>query len=672
MFFKFFNFPIYSILIGLLAGILLGYYQLFENFDSTFFIALSAVFFLIGLLIFKFIKNISVLLNLIFFISLGFFLQQIHYQVEENNRVKKLENTPQNIVGYLTAQSKNTTYNYQYFLNITHLNNQPTNLRVLLKISNQTKLSDYPKPYDVLMITDAIEPIPFQGNLYGFNYQEFLKKKGYQYQISIYGNNFKIIGQQKNLFYQANQVRLFLEQNINQLNISQQSKAIMKALTLGQKSDIDQETYKYFSQSGAIHLLAISGLHVGIILIFLNIFFGSLWFLKGHDGLKSLLIILCLWFFALLTGFSPSVSRAVLMFSFFVFGYYQKNQVSVYNHLANSMVVLMIIKPHIIFDVGFQLSYAAVFAIVSLNKFFRQWEPKQVVVKYFYQIVVVSFAAQLGVFPIALYYFNQFPGLFLVSNLFAIPMVTIILFLSFLMLLLSVFNFTFEWINLVYDFLISLMYRIIQHIGSLEDYVFTQVSFNFSLLIASYILIFMFINFVYRLSFQKILIFSFTLLGFYVLYQYIFIQHNSKTEFIVFNQKKENLYLKRHHEVAYVYTNIQDIKQNRTLQNYFRGSFCKEYKVLPIKNFYEIGNTKILLINQAYFFDNLTLTPEIIIVSNNPKVNFEQLIKDFNPKKIIADGTNSKTNINRWQKTCQQYEVAFASTYDSGYEKIGY
>lgn len=665
---KHLNFPIYSMLLGLLIGIVSNYYLNFTSTTIYFSIIICGLIGLLCWLFYQKIKNYLVLINVLIFISIGQFLQHHYYQSTQNNFLNQSIGKSHKIVGFVSDKLKDNPYNHQYFFTVTNIDGQPTNVRVLLQISKKNLTIEAPKINEKLAIVSSFDKIPFKGNLYGFDFREYLNKKGFQHQINLYQPNFKVIGLHKNLFYHTNNIRWFLENKINNFQLYPQSKAILKALVLGQKDAIDHSTYSDFSKSGAVHLLAISGLHVGIILIFLNFLLKPIIYFQKVKLLKPIVMIVFLWFFAFLTGLSPSVSRAVTMFSFLIIGYYYQNQVSIYHHLANSMVVLIIFKPAIIFEVGFQLSYAAVFSIVSLNKFFSQWQPKNAILGYIYQIMAVSTAAQIGVLPITLYYFHQFPGMFLLSNLVAIPLITILLFLSFIIIFLSLIISCPKILFTIYDTLITWMLKFINAMSNLDNLYISQISFDFNLLIYSYIIVLFFIWMVYRVSFRSLFVFCCLIAGFLFLNYMIMLSHQKESVFIVFNKKNENLYIKRVLQKSVIYTNIPNADNNRTIQNYLRGSFCKAYTIKSINNFYQINNTKILLIYNTY--SKIDIHPDVIILSNNPKINFHQLLLDYKPKKVIADGTNPNIIIKKWQKTCEQNNIAFASTYDSGYEII--
>src|SRR5690606_24095560 len=248
---------------------------------------------------------------------------------------------------------------------------------------------------------------------------------------------------------------------------------IINALLLGQRQDIPEEVYNNYTSAGAIHILAVSGLHVGIILLLINFILNPLENLKNGQFIKLILILLLLWSFAIIAGLSASVVRAVTMFSFVAYAMHIKRATNIYNILAISMFFLLLFKPSFLFDVGFQLSYIAVFAIVWIQPvLYKWWTPKLRPVNNLWQLFTVTIAAQIGVIPLSLYYFHQFPGLFFVSNLVIIPFLGIILGLGLLVIILALLNILPDLIADFYGSMISTMNNFIGWIARQEDFLF--------------------------------------------------------------------------------------------------------------------------------------------------------------------------------------------------------
>lgn len=261
-----------------------------------------------------------------------------------------------------------------------------------------------------------------------FNYKQYLEFHSIFHQVYLNHQNSYVLNRNSGNWLRkvAEKLRSNLLTQLKANGMDDKEFAVVSALLLGQREFLDQDTVKAYSNAGAMHVLAVSGLHVGILYLVLN----SLLLLIFRKKRKLIAIVLLtiLWFYALLTGFSPSVLRATTMFSFVIIGVAVNKNSSIYNTLAASAFVLLILNPFLIMQVGFQLSYCAVLGIVYFQpKIYAWFYFKNKIFDYVWQISAVSIAAQLATFPLGLLYFHQFPTYFLISNLVVIPSAFLIL-----------------------------------------------------------------------------------------------------------------------------------------------------------------------------------------------------------------------------------------------------
>ena len=295
-------------------------------------------------------------------------------------------------------------------------------------------------PGDRVVFISGFSEIPFNGNPYEFNYKKYMHRHGVFKQIFLETGNWKKTGEEKGspLLLVAVKMQNHLFQKYREYGMKGDVLEVAGALTLGLREKLGDEIKQSYRVSGVVHILAISGLHLGILYIVL---FYSLSFLKRRRWGKIvfvLVIMAALWFFALLTGLSPSVLRASTMFSFVLIGQTISRYSNVYNSLAISAFILLFINPSLIFNVGFQLSYCAVLGIVILQpRLHNLMRSRLWLVDKISGLVAVSFAAQLATFPLSLYYFHQFPVYFWLTNLIVIPLATLILYFGFLFFMFS-------------------------------------------------------------------------------------------------------------------------------------------------------------------------------------------------------------------------------------------
>jgi competence protein ComEC len=293
---------------------------------------------------------------------------------------------------------------------------------------------------DQIMVRGAPVQLSGPSNPGEFDYKRFLSFQNIYHQQFVRPNQVQWLStaERKGFIFYSHQLRVWATEQINVYVHDPQARAIASALVLGVTDDLDDELLNAYAASGAMHVLAVSGLHVGIIyalLLFLlkpfSKFRGSVWLIAGVS-------LICLWGFAFVTGLTPSVLRAVTMFSFVALARPFAQRTNIYNTLAASAFALLLYNPYLIMSVGFQLSYLAVLGIVYLQRpIYSSWDVKTRVGDWVWQITCVSLAAQIATFSLGLLYFHQFPVYFLVSNLFVIPLSTAVLLAGIVLLSLS-------------------------------------------------------------------------------------------------------------------------------------------------------------------------------------------------------------------------------------------
>lgn len=276
-------------------------------------------------------------------------------------------------------------------------------------------------------------------NPHQFDYRRHLRNKGILYTDYIRHESYRKLGNSRSgfmSFVTALRQRLISVVRLSQLTPSQQG--IAEALFLGWDNDLDDDTQMHFRQAGITHLLCVSGLHVGIV----SLMVGYLLFFIGNHRrgriAKGLIKMVVIWFFVMLTGMAPGTMRAALMFSFIAVGQMLYSRPPTLNAVAASALVLLVGNPLLLFDVGFQLSYAAVVGLLLLTPRFQEWlplpafidrlwTPLSFLAHKLHSLLFVSLSAQLATAPFILYYFHQFPLYFLVANMVVVPFAGLLL-----------------------------------------------------------------------------------------------------------------------------------------------------------------------------------------------------------------------------------------------------
>ena len=415
--------------------------------------------------------------------------------------------------------------------------------------------------------------------------------------------------------------------------------------------------------------MAVSGLHVGIILLILSFVLKPLERVNKGILIKLVLVILFLWFFALLAGLSASVIRAVTMFSAIAIGQFFNKRNAVEHSLIFSMFIILLWNPLFLFDVGFQLSYTAVFGIIWVQPVLSQlWKPTFFIVDKGWQLITVSVAAQLGVLPISLFYFHQFPGLFFISNLIIIPFLGVILGLGLVVLVLSYVSILPLFLEGFYGDIISILNKVVAFVARQENFLFSEISFSSVKMIFSYLLIFSGFQLFLKLNAKRCFLF----LGSILAFQCVFIVEKytkaQKSELIVFHKSKNTIIGKRKGSSFEVYHSMDSllISSQKLLINYKVGENISSQNYLKLSNLMYYKKKVVLIIDKDGLYNIKELNSPIVVLRQSPKINLQRLVKKLKPAIIIADGSNYKSYIENWKTTCKNLKIPFWTTYNQG------
>lgn len=351
---------------------------------------------------------------------------------------------PQGEVVYATITSSLEEKQKSYKATIQTIEDNPCKSIVYFR---KDSLSKKLSCGDLVQIKAKFKTIENQENV-TFDFKQFLNL---QYIYSqAYISDWKKIGHESSLSSICISLRNKALQTLQELGLSDSNLQLIAALAFGDKSLLDDETKYNFSTAGAMHVLAVSGLHVGIIngiLFFLFSFIRN----KKLQWLKILLCISGIWAYACLTGMSPSVQRASIMCSMVSIALLLQRHTSTYNTLATAAFFSLLISPNDIFSVSFQLSYAAVISIVYFGQKVQHiFTPTTPIGSYLWGIIAVSIAVQIGTMPITLYYFGTIPTYSLVTNIIVIP-------LAFVLLICVVLSLATSWVPAIAKAIISVL-----------------------------------------------------------------------------------------------------------------------------------------------------------------------------------------------------------------------
>jgi competence protein ComEC len=605
----------------------------------------------------------------LFFVT-GIFVQSLHYAPNHKMHYSHFLNDDPVIKGVVTERLKPNDYYEKYYLDVLSIDKRPASGKILITVPIDS-LSKLLHAGDVLYIADMPKPINRALNPYQFDYAAYMAKQNVFHQLRL-KNNYIKAGRLKNSDYYIEAFRNSLIGSFAQQGYGADVQDIINALLLGQRQDMDKDTTANYTNAGVVHILAISGLHFTVLFFIFNLLLKPLERL-GKSGrlLKLIGILSLLWGFALVSGLSASVVRSVVMFSFIGIGQYFNRNSNIYNSIAVSALVLLLIKPNFIFDVGFQLSYIAVLSIVWLQPLYKEVKvSKYRVVNYIADTVLISLIAQIGVLPLSLYYFNQFPLLFLVANIVVIPLSTLVLVLGLVVLAFNFINvFIAQMLGSMLEALIQAMNNFTAWIASFHSLVLKDIPFTLLLNIALYIVIIATGVWLYRKNYRQTIAVLTAILLFQGMYTATEWNYRNSEELVILNNRQATLIAFKDREKIKVVSNDSLAAESNVIKSYSKGTFSNTIDVVPLQNLLWFKGQKILVIDSTGVY-SIALKPDVILLSQSPKLNMERLIHDLEPKQIVADATNYKTYINRWEATCKKHNIAFHATISKGYYSI--
>ena len=676
---KILQFPLTRITIWFVFGILCSFYTS-PNPNFVFIsIGISFSLFVITYFLSKndFIQKIyfGTFTYLLFF-QIGVFTQIINtdsYQADNYIHQIKNETDEHSVEVVLREKLKSSVLNDRYIGIVKRIDNRESSGEILVnfyKIKGNSKLhigSNFLIKGTVYRHKRPINPNQFDYGKYLTNKSILAQMYADSYAIKISKTT------DKNIWYYSDFLRNKILNNLEKSNFSIDELHVVAALILGQQQDISPEILHDYQFAGAIHILSVSGLHVGFILLFITFLLKPLRKNKVGNTIRLVTIIISLWGFAILAGLSPSVVRSVTMFSFVAVGMHLKRSTNIFHTLLVSIFLILLFQPSFLFDVGFQLSYVALFFIFWLQPLLENlWTPNNKIAIYFWEILTVSFAAQIGAFPLSIYYFHQFPGLFFVTNLIIIPFLSVIMALGVFVMVLAAFDYVPIIPAKILEYSIYILNKTINWVASFEQFIIKDIPFNWQILLSLYLLIVAVIIWFKKPTFHKL---AFALIAL-LLFQTTFIvtrwNNQNQEEWIVFNIKKNTLITEKTGEKVIAFCNDsirKEIATNPTLKSYLIANFSSISNQIKVQNVFYFKDKKILILDSLGVYAK-NINPDIIVITQSPKLNLERLLQTYNPEMIVADASNFKTYIKAWEATCRKEKIPFHATGEKGFYRL--
>lgn len=570
------------------------------------------------------------------------------------------------------VEQRTTSYRVMGRISMLLHNNvwQQLDEKVIIYFSSSDSMAPFIMYGDVLALKANFSSPPRPMNPYQFDYREYLAKRQIHRVAFVASDSWIVIDSKpKRFMSKAFRLRDWMFTLFKSVGIEDENLAVLSALTTGYKGLLDNETRRVFSASGAMHILAVSGLHVGILFATLSGFLFFLARIKRGKLIKAAILVGFLWFFAVFTGLSPSVIRASLMFSLVIIGTTFSVKTNIYNTISASAFIILAINPMLIAEVGFQLSYIAVISIVffypHIYKLFyikNRWLDKVWV------LISVSLAAQVGTFALGLFYFSQFPNYFLFTNLYAIPLAFVILYLAIALVICSPIPIMASVIGWVLNSTLTILNYLIKFTEALPYSTTSGISISTSqtLLIAAAILMLaLFLHYrkpIYIIS----LLFSSIL--FFAEGAYSSIHRYRQSEVVIFGQRQATVIGFKHLDSFILvtsdtlassaisdynfsiegYLNTMGLSKNTSLVRYrtYENDLSKSSKLMLNQNslgswFVFLGKTVFIpasYISEDYHVDT-PFDVDVFLINRESLRSWQKIISLMKPKVVVIDAS---------------------------------
>jgi competence protein ComEC len=569
---------------------------------------------------------------------------------------------------------------YHFVAEITEIYADSLWLKATDKINVFLEKTEHkPQFGDVFIAKNKLQLINEPLNEAQFNYRIFLSLKNIYHQQYLKPNEIVWIATQI-AWYEyfekwAIQLRSICDKIFAENIKTEQEYSIAAALVLGIKHHLDEDLKQAYTNAGVTHILAVSGMHVGIIFGLLNVFLAFLRKKPKGKLLYVVVVLIALWLYAFVTGLSGSVLRAVTMFSLLTIAQNLSRNTNIYNTLAASAFLLLLYNPFLLMDVGFQLSYLAVLSIVYFYpKLYPLYEPTNRVIHFLWQMTCVSVAAQVFTLPITLYHFHQYPTYGILASVLVVPIGQVILILGVALLIGSFLPYLPTMIGFVLEKTIWICNKIVFGVENL-DYATTSLVLDAPQAIALALAILLMIAFFEAKKFMflvgSVLAYAFVAFSFFAEN----LEQHKQRVFVVYAIPKSWTFslTEGFHSQIWSDTTLSVGRLNFNSKNLLDklGTKTKTYQSPP--DWHNFGNWKfwhyagknfVFLQNKITKNDWLKINaiPEIdfCIVQRNAIRNLDSFQKI--PKMLIIDGSNSvylakKLSLEANEKKIQAHNV---------------
>ncbi|MDB5135630.1 MAG: ComEC family competence protein [Mucilaginibacter sp.] len=531
---------------------------------------------------------------------------------------------------------------------------------------------------DELLIAAVYHPVDPPFNPAEFNYKKYLGNQNIFYQAFLYHNQFYVVNKNagNGIIAYSLRLRQRLVEKLKTNMHSPEAIAVASTLILGYKADLSDDVLQAYSKTGTIHVLSVSGAHVAILFVLLNLLLGFLDKFKYGRSIKAVIIILLIWYYSLLTGFSPAVCRAAVMISMVIIGKTYSRHISTLNILALSAFFLLLYDPFFITDVGFQLSYLAVFGLIVLQPVVYNWiEFKNKWADKLWALCSVSIAAQVITFPLSAFYFHQFPVYFLISNLFIIIPSAIIMYAGIAYLILPAAPVVSPLMAFILEKTILLMNKVLALIEHAPFAGINKIWITGTQYLLLYAILISIFYFLYQ---RRLWLLNLSLCLTLLLTVSISLKrwNNLQSTNITFLNLKKHIgivFKTGNHAVVLSDLTYSDKTYRYSIQPYLDSCQVSDIKIVEptadmqtssfIKkgNLIQFGNKKLLMFDKQLQRLDLPqkLKPDYVYISDNPDTDINFIDKNYDYNLLVIDNTNSNSLITNLQNKANALHINY-------------
>lgn len=539
--------------------------------------------FLFLVLLFFIHRSKKAVLFILLFINIGFITHSLYTRPNDLRTFEEKQILAFHVIKKLNSTEKSKRY-IVAVIGIKDEKQVVVPFNAVLNVPKHLAPLDFKHAYSGKFYVNAIQS---PQNNYQFNYRKYMQRNDVLYQL--YSNEEPAaLKKETTITDRIKQKRLEVLQNIDMSTLSSKSKDFLKGIILADRTDMDAEVSQDFTKSGLIHFLAISGTHMVIIFWLLKKVVDFITPVRYRKG-TVIVSLLLIWCFAVFIDYGSSVVRSCIMLSVYYIMVLLQRKPDLLHSIGLSGLPILLFDTQQLFDIGFQLSFLAVFGIYWLNQPILNLLPKakNAFQNFMWSVVSITFAAQIITLPLVLHYFHQFSIVSIISNLIIVPLSEIVIIFSLFMTLMLGGIGEIYWISSVYDFLIVNLLELIHFFAEVNFLFFEDIPMSLSEMLVLFVLIYLLRALLKELSLKSMLQATSILILFFILRLGLNFYYFSQEEFLEHQYLNQKIFSVKKHDrvVFYLPENINKNKVEKYLvKSYVVSARIKNYEIIQFND----------------------------------------------------------------------------------------